>query len=171
MDPLTAAVIILAIAVVLLFSAGAGLYRRVRQLELTSYHGVGLMLGDNREAPARLGVLVGDGASTVVVKVSRLCSMCEQVLQVVADRASSLPPHVRLVVLADSPDLPVRLPHDVPLVTDEVILRLVTLPYVPAGLLLDETGRVALTVPLGSPTSVDDLLERAAQLQAKEVPL
>ena len=40
MDPLTAAVLVLAVLVVLLFAAGAGLYRRVRELEPATYRGV-----------------------------------------------------------------------------------------------------------------------------------
>lgn len=164
MDPITAALVILSVLTALLFAAGAGLYRRVRELELAVHTGVGLgvPIGDG-PVPA----LGAPGRTTIVVKVNRRCPVCEEVLDAVARLAPTLPGDAGFTVLADGPGVAVALPEGVRVVEDPDVWRSVTVPYVPALLVVDERGTVVHTAPAGSARAVAETAERFAAQHAK----
>lgn len=143
-DPIIAALVILSVLTALLFAGGAGLYRRIRELELAVHTGVGLgvPIGDG-PLPA-LGV---PGRTTIVVKVDRRCPVCEEVLDAVGRLAPALPRDAGFTVLADGPGVAAGLPEDVRVVRDPDVWRSVTVPYVPALLVVDGRGTVVHTAP------------------------
>lgn len=167
MDALTAAVIILAVLVVLLFAAGAGLYRRVRELELATYNGVGLRLGGTA-AGAGSRSIAAAGQTTIILKINRRCPICDELLERVHSVAPDLPEEVQLVVLSDDPSFDRVLPRGVRLITDPATWREVTVPYVPALLVVDEQGIVTYSTPAGSVNALDAVVGQL-RTQRKEV--
>lgn len=164
MEPTTAAIVVLAVLMLLVISAGAGLYRRVRELELATYKGVGLKFGATSGADGVPSIAVA-GRRTVVVKVTRRCPACDEVLAAIRRVAPSYENELQFVVLtdeADHPDLASNLPERVRVISDPGAWRAVGVPYVPALLIVDEQGTVVHTTPAGSATVVEDCVRRAA---------
>lgn len=158
MEPLTAAVIILAVLTLLMFAAGAGLYRRIRELELATYKGVGLSLGAG-QSNGELLSLTTPGRKSVIVKINRRCPVCDELLREV----SQIAPHVddvQIIVLSDDPGFDQPLPEQVRVVRDPDAWRAVTVPYVPALLVVDERGVVVHTSPGGSAEALDRIFDR-----------
>ncbi|MDP4507099.1 hypothetical protein [Nonomuraea turcica] len=159
MEPLTAAVIILSILVILLFAAGAGLYRRVRELELATYSGVGARLTTGPDTPAN-GLAV-PGGTTMVIKVNRRCPICDDVLLAAAKLATGLPPDLSFAVLSDDPGFDKPLPDSIRVIKDPATWRAAGVPYTPALLVVDENGVVGFTSPVGSGEALVEIVERA----------
>ncbi|MFE3452087.1 hypothetical protein ACFXJ8_24520 [Nonomuraea sp. NPDC059194] len=167
MDPITAAVLILFVLVALVFAAGAGLYRRVRDLELATYNGVGVRLAAGGEESAGIG---RPGQTTIAVKVNRQCPICEDVLLAVGKLAADLPEGVGFTVVSDDPGFDKELPGSVQVIRDPKVWRSVTVPYVPALLVVDEQGIVVHTTPAGSGEIVSETVDRVIA-RRKEVKL
>lgn len=161
MEPLTAAVVILTVLMLLMFAAGAGLYRRVRELELATYKGVGLSLGASQSGTELL-TLTASGQRSVIVKVNRRCPVCDELLMEVAQVASRLDEDIQLVVLSDDPGFDRVLPERVRVITDPDAWRAVTVPYVPALLVVDERGIVVHTSPGGSAQALERVVDQFA---------
>lgn len=158
MDPLTAAVVVLAVLVILICAAAAGLYRRVRELELAVYKGVGLNITDGHgggDAP----VLSSPGHTSIILKINRRCPVCEELLAAAARLASRVD-DAELVVLSDDPGFDRNMPDTVRVVRDPDAWRAVTVPYVPAILVVDERGTVVYTAPGGSPEVLERVIEQ-----------
>lgn len=163
MEPTTAAVIILFVLVAMLMAAGAGLYRRVKELELATYNGVGVKLAQESLSIGR------PGATTIVAKINRRCPICEDVVATIARLAPDLPENVGFVVVSDDPGFDKQLPESVQVITDPQVYRSISVPYTPALLVVDEQGVIVFTTPAGSGDVVVDLAERA--VARKEVSL
>ena len=161
MDGLTAAVIILAVLVLLLFAAGAGLFRRVRELELATYNGIGLNFATG-QGDQQLANVASVGTTTLIVKVTHRCAVCEEILATVAQEARSLPPRVSISVVSDDPAFAWDMPTTVRVFTDPSLFRSLTTPYTPALLVVDEHGMVIFTTPAGSGVVVTNTLQRLA---------
>lgn len=159
MEPLTAAVIILAILVLLVFAGCAGLYRRVRELELATYSGVGVRLATGSEAQAN--ALAVPGGTTMVIKVNRRCPICDDVLHAAARLAITLPPDLSFAVLSDDPAFDKPLPESIRVIKDPAVWRAASVPYTPALLVVDENGVVGFTSPVGSGEALTEIVERA----------
>lgn len=157
MDPVTAAVLILFVLVALLLAAGAGLYRRVRELELATYRGVGVTVGAGGERSAGIG---RPGETTIAVKINRRCPVCEDVLLAVGKLAADLPDGVGFTVVSDDPAFDKELPESVQVIRDPQVWRSISVPYVPALLVVDEQGVVLHTTPAGSGEIVSETVER-----------
>ncbi|MET9341041.1 hypothetical protein [Nonomuraea sp. NPDC003804] len=157
MDPITAAVVILFVLVALTFAAGAGLYRRVRELELATYKGVGIRVAAGGEERTGIG---RPGQTTIAVKVNRRCPICEDVLLAVGKLAADLPEGVGFTVVSDDPGFDKELPESVQVIRDPQVWRSITVPYVPAVLVVDEQGFVVHTTPAGSGEIVPETVER-----------
>lgn len=157
MEPITAAVVILFVLVALVFAAGAGIYRRVRELELATYRGVGIRMSAGGEETVRIG---RPGDMTIVVKVNRRCPVCEEALRAVGKLAPELPAGVGFVVVSDDPAFDKDLPESVQVIRDPEVWRSVNVPYVPALLVVDEQGIVVHTTPAGSAEIVSETVER-----------
>jgi hypothetical protein len=160
MEPLTAAVIVLAVLVLLLAAAGAGLLRRIRELELSVYRGIGLHLTGPASTQAG-GAVAVPGAVTVVAKVNRRCPVCAEVLRVLGERAAAGLRGVELVVVTDDPQLAERVPAGLRVISDPAVWRAVEVPFVPALLVVDQHGIVVETTPAGSGDVVADVVRRA----------
>ncbi|WP_433346216.1 hypothetical protein ACQP25_26450 [Microtetraspora malaysiensis] len=169
MDPTSAAVIVLAILVALLFAAGAGLYRRVRELELATYNGVGVRFGAGQDEQARSAITT-PGGTTLVVKINRQCPVCEEVLLAVGKLAPGLPADYSFAVVSDDPGFDKSLPAEVRVIKDPAIWRSVTVPYTPALLVVDADGLVVFTSPLGSGDALVDVVERAVARRREAQP-
>ncbi|MEV8631122.1 hypothetical protein AB0395_05640 [Streptosporangium sp. NPDC051023] len=163
MEPITAAVIVLFVLVALLLAAGAGLYRRVKELELATFNGVGLRVSQE------LSDLGRPGQTTIVAKVNRQCPICAEVIAAIARLADDLPADVAFMVVSDDPGFAYKLPPSVRVSTDPQVWRSITVPYAPAMLVVNEQGVIEYTTPAGSGEVVADLVERAAA--RKEVSL
>ncbi|MEU1723016.1 hypothetical protein ACNF49_38040 [Actinomadura sp. ATCC 39365] len=162
MEPLTAVVIILAVLVALLFAAGAGLYRRVRELELATYNGVGVRFAGAAAGPeAQANGLAVPGATTMVIKVNRRCPICDDVLLAAAGMAADLPSDLSFTVLSDDPGFDKSLPGSIRVIKDPAIWRAASVPYSPALLVVDENGVVVFTAPVGSGEALTEIVERA----------
>jgi hypothetical protein len=166
-DPLAAAVIVLAVLVVLLFAAGAGLYRRIRELELATYRGVGLTLGGADGATGSVGAdlsrgLVSPGRTTIVLKLNRRCAVCDELLAALPRISLDLPTGLRLVVLSDDAGFDREVPDGVDVIRDAAAWRAVTVPYVPAIVVVDDRATVVYTAPAGSAGALDDVVRRMA---------
>ncbi len=161
MEPITAAVVILAVLMLLMFAAGAGLYRRVRELELATYKGVGLSLGAGPGGAEAL-TLTTPGQKSVIVKVNRRCPVCDELLAEVAQLATRLDDDIQLVVLSDDPGFDRVLPERVRVITNPDAWRAVTVPYVPALLVVDERGIVVHTSPGGSAQALERVVDQFA---------
>lgn len=159
MEPLTAVVIILAVLVLLLFAAGAGLYRRVRELELATYSGVGVRLTPGSGAQAN-GLAV-PGGTTMVIKINRRCAICDEVLHAAAALSLTLPPDLSFAVLSDDPAFDKPLPDSIRVIRDPEIWRAAGVPYTPALLVVDENGVVGFTSPVGSGEALTEIVGRA----------
>ncbi|MEV0597403.1 hypothetical protein [Nonomuraea cavernae] len=160
MDPTSAAVIVLGILVALLFAAGAGLYRRIRELELATYNGIGVRFGAGQDEQARSAVTTPNG-TTLVVKVNRQCSICDDVLLAIGKLAPQLPADHSFAVVSDDPGFDKSLPGEVRVIRDPAIWRSVTVPYTPALIIVGADGLVVFTAPLGSGDALVDVVERA----------
>ncbi|GGO79316.1 hypothetical protein [Nonomuraea cavernae] len=169
MDPTSAAVIVLGILVALLFAAGAGLYRRVRELEMATYNGVGVRFGAGQDEQVRSAVTTPNG-TTLVVKVNRQCSTCEDVLLAVGKLAPELPGDHSFAVVSDDPGFDKSLPAEVRVIKDPAIWRSVTVPYAPALLIVDAAGLVVFTAPLGSGDALVDVVERTVLRRRETQP-
>ncbi|MFI6315970.1 hypothetical protein ACIBG8_00540 [Nonomuraea sp. NPDC050556] len=169
MEPLTAVVIILAILVALLFAAGAGLYRRVRELELATYNGVGIRLGATGQE-SQATALAAPGVTTMVIKVNRRCPVCEDVLMAAAKLAVTLPQDLSFTVLSDDPEFDKPLPESIRVIKDPAVWRAVSVPYAPALLVVHENGVVGFTSPVGSGEALTEIVERAVPMR-KDVQL
>lgn len=163
MDPIVGIVILLAVLVILLFAAGAGLYRRVRELELAVYRGVGQNLVGTNTTNA-LQPLATIGKTTVIVKVNRRCPVCDDLLRGVAQIAAGLGNDLQLTVLSDDPQFDKPLPGNVRVVRDADAWRALTVPYVPAIVVVSTDGVVLHTEPGGSVESFEAAVERAANM-------
>lgn len=164
MEPLTAAVVVLAVLMLLVISAGAGLYRRVRELELATYRGVGLKLGAGANGDGARSIAVA-GRRTVAVKITHRCPVCEEVVAAVRRLAPSYQDELQFVVLSDEPrdrGVTATLPESVRVISDPAAWRALGVPYVPALLIVDEQGTVVHTTPAGSAAVVEDCVRRAA---------
>jgi hypothetical protein len=162
-EPLTAAVVVLSVVVLLLAAAGAGMLRRIRELELAVYRGVGLRFA---EAAQPTTALTAPGGVAVVVKVNRRCPVCAEVLRALGECAGT--ESVELVVVSDDPELADRAPAGVRVITDPAVWRGVDVPYVPALLIVDQHGIVVQTVPAGSGEVVAQTVRHAADLAKVE---
>ncbi|WP_214413834.1 hypothetical protein [Sphaerisporangium fuscum] len=169
MDPTSAAVIVLAVLVALLFAAGAGLYRRVRELELATYHGVGVRLGAGQDEPTRSAVTTPDG-TTLVVKINRQCSICDEVLLAVGKLAPTLPGDHSFAVVSDDPGFDKSLPEQVRVIKDPAIWRSITVPYAPALLVVGADGLVVFTTPVGSGDALVDVVDRVLDRRREPQP-
>ncbi|MEV6814006.1 hypothetical protein [Micromonospora sp. NPDC051296] len=154
--------------VLLLFAAGAGLYRRVRELELAVYHGVGQSLVGTNTANA-LQPLATTGKTTVIVKVNRRCPVCDDLLGGVARIAPGLGDGIQLTVLSDDPQFDKPLPENVRVVKDADAWRALTVPYVPAVVIVSADGVVLHTEPGGSVESFEATVERATTIGKETV--
>jgi hypothetical protein len=168
MDPVIGIIILLAVFVLLLFAAGAGLYRRVRELELAVYHGVGQNLVGTNTANA-LQSLASPGRTTVILKVNRRCPVCDDLLGGVARMAPGLRNDIQLTVLSDDPQFDKPLPENVRVVKDADAWRGLTVPYVPAVVVVSADGVVIHTEPGGSVESFEAAVERAANIGKETV--
>ncbi|WP_433533180.1 hypothetical protein ACQPYA_14855 [Micromonospora sp. CA-263727] len=154
--------------VLLLFAAGAGLYRRVRELELAVYHGVGQNLVGTNTANA-LQPLATTGRTTVIVKVNRRCPVCDDLLGGVARIAPGLGNDIQLTVLSDDAQFDKPLPENVRVVKDADAWRALTVPYVPAVVVVSADGVVLHTEPGGSVESLEATVARAATIGKETV--
>lgn len=159
MDPLTAGVVVLAVVVVLLIAACAGIYRRLRELELATYHGVGMRFGTGQGGQTLSGFGTS-GGTTFVLKINRQCPVCDELLVAVNKFASDLPEGYSLTVLSDDPRFDKKVPAEVSVIRDSQVWRSVTVPYTPALLVVDEQGTVAFTTPVGSGEALVEVVER-----------
>ncbi|GII75747.1 hypothetical protein Sru01_07290 [Sphaerisporangium rufum] len=164
MAPTSAAVIVLFVLVALLFAAGAGLYRRVRELELATYNGVGVRLGAGQNEQARSAITTPNG-TTLLVKINRQCSICEDVLLAIGKLAPELPPDHSFAVVSDDPAFDKSLPGEVRVIKDPAIWRSVSVPYAPALLIVDPDGVVMFTTPLGSGDALVDVVQKAVAVR------
>jgi hypothetical protein len=162
-EPLTAAVVVLTVAVLLLGAAGAGLLRRIRELELAVYRGVGLRFATAAQQDI---ALTTPGRTAVVAKVNRHCPVCAEVIRALGDSAGTAA--VELVVVSDDPRLADRAPDGVRVLTDPAVWRAVEVPYVPALLVVDRRGIVVQTTPAGSGDVVARVIRRAEEFAELE---
>lgn len=169
MEPTTAAIIVLAVLVGLLFAAGAGLYRRVRELELATYEGVGVRFTSGQHEQARSAITRPDG-TTLVVKINRQCSICDDVLVAVAKLAPELPEDHSFAVVSDDPGFGKSLPETVRVIKDPEMWRSITVPYAPALLVVDPDGLVVFSTPVGSGEALVDVVERALEKRREAQP-
>jgi hypothetical protein len=159
MSPITGAVVVLGVVVILLFAGGAGLYRRVRELELAVYNGVGRNLATAHPSTA-VRSLATPGRTSIILKINRRCPICEDLIATARRIAPGLPSDVQLVVLSDDPDFDKFLPENVRVIRDPDAWRAVTVPYVPALIVVDEQGLVVHTEPGGSTGALEAAVDR-----------
>jgi hypothetical protein len=168
-DPTSAAVIVLAVLVGLLCAAGAGLYRRVRELELAAYNGVGVRFGGGQDEQARSAVTTPDG-TTLVVKINRQCPICDELLLAIDKLAPGLPDDHSFAVVSDDPGFDKSVPDGVRLIKDPAIWRSVAVPYTPALLVVGADGLVGFTAPLGSGEALVEIVERSVTKRKEAQP-
>lgn len=165
MSPVVAALIIQGVVILLLVGAGAGLYRRIRELELATFHGVGLTVA-NVMADGR-GGLVTPGRRSIVLKINRRCPVCEDILDALEGLLHQVPTDAEVVVVSDDPNFDRPLPSGVRVIRDPAVWRATPVPYAPALLVVDERGTVTFTSPVGSGEVLDELLRTS--MASKEV--
>lgn len=163
MEPLTAAVIALALVVALLFAACAGMYRRLRDLEMATYNGVGLSLGGEQASQSLSGFT--PNGTTFLLKINRQCPVCEELILTVGKIAPSLPAGFSFALLSDDPQFNKPVPEQVKVIRDPKLWRSVTVPYTPALLVVDDKGLVAFTTPIGSGDALNEFVERATTME------
>lgn len=156
---LTAAVIAEAVVILLLAAAGAGLLRRVRELELATYNGVGINLGTSDALPLDLQ------RPTMLVKLTQHCSVCDDIARSANDLADELPDTVDLVLVVERSDSGRPHPGRAQTLVDPALWRALPVPYAPALLDVDASGTIVNSQPIGSVERLRELL-RAKQ----EVP-
>ncbi len=166
MNPLVAAVIVLAVVVVLLGAAGAGMLRRIRELELAVYRGVGFRLATAQARESRLE-LTTPGRVGVVAKLTRRCPVCADVLQELG-KSTTAASELEFVVVSDDPELAGRAPAGVKVITDPAAWRAVDVPFAPALLIVDEHGVVVDSIPAGGGHVVADVVARASAMRKVE---
>lgn len=167
MSPTTAAILVLAVVVVLLAAAGAGLLRRVRELELAVYRGVGLRFASPQTRGPAAAITV-PGRVSVVAKLTSRCPVCADVLRGLGEGAAAAGGAVDLIAVSDDPDLPGKAPAGIGVIADPAVWRSVEVPYVPALLVVDEHGVVVENLPAGSGDVVADVIVRARTLSKVE---
>lgn len=164
MDFVTSALLASWIAIALLAFVVAGLIRQVHQL---SRSGAGRRGAPSQRVgiePGRLapgiGELVGDGRNAVLLFLSDTCRTCEQVMAVAndwAERAGGDGPVVRAVYAEPSVT---ATNSAVPVLADRVDLfeayDALATPYV---VIVDTSGRVASSEPVGSASALLELLK------------
>lgn len=169
MTPVTAALIVLTAAVVLLAAGGAGLLRKVRELELAVYRGVGLNF-----AGPQLGHegarITTPGRVAVVAKLTRHCPVCADVMRAMGDSAREHPDTLEYVVVGDDPELGQDSPAGLTVITDPAVWRAVQVPFVPALLIVDQHGIAVDSMPAGSGDAVAEMVERAMKLPSVDAP-
>ncbi|WP_214324604.1 hypothetical protein [Nonomuraea sediminis] len=161
MDPVAAAMIILAAFTLILAAAGAGLYRRVRELELATYQGVGLNVAQS-DPTGTLAELAAPGRMTVAVKINRQCSICDELVATIRRIAPSLEGEVQLAIVSDDPKFAKPVPANVRVITRPEAWRAINLPYVPAAVVIDEGGVVVHSAPAGSSAVLEEIIHRVA---------
>jgi len=163
-SPLTAAVVALAIFTVLLAAGSAGLYRRVRELELAVYNGVGANLGGGpgQSAGSALRSLISPGRTSIIIKINRQCPVCDELMAGVRTIAPRLDNDLQLVVLSDDPTFDRLFPENVRVIKDPDAWRAAAVPYVPALLVVDERGTVVNTMPGGSVEALEEVVTQVA---------
>jgi len=164
MTPVTAGLIVLTVAVVLLAAAGAGLLRKVRELELAVYRGVGLHFAEPRLAQGGPSVTT-PGRVAVVAKLTRHCPVCVEVMQAMVASAQADPDTLEYVVLGDDPELASKAQPGLTVITDPAVWRAVQVPFVPALLIVDQHGIAVDSMPAGSGQAVADIVERALKVR------
>ncbi|MFV2110111.1 hypothetical protein [Micromonospora sp. LOL_015] len=166
MDPLTAGVIVLALVVTLLFAACAGLYRRLRDLELATYNGVGLRFGAEQAQQSLPGF--NSNETTFALKINRQCPVCDELVMAVGKLAPKLPAGYSFALLSDDLRFDKPVPQEVNVIRDPKLWRSITVPYTPALLVVDQQGIIAFTTPIGSSEALNDFVERTT---AKEMEM
>ncbi|HZM80909.1 MAG TPA: hypothetical protein VFC19_34735 [Candidatus Limnocylindrales bacterium] len=169
MAPVTAALIVLTLAVVLLAAAGAGLLRKVRELELAVYRGVGLKFAGpqlGQDGPR----VTTPGRVAVVAKLTRHCPVCAEVMQAMGTSAQADPDTLEYVVVGDDPELGRDAPAGLTVITDPAVWRTVQVPFVPALLIVDQHGTAVDSMPAGSGQAVADIVKRAMKLRVVDAP-
>lgn len=162
MSPVNAALIVLMVAVLLLAAAGAGLLRRVRELELAVYRGVGLRFTGAQ--PVKGVSVATPGRVALVAKLTRQCPVCAEVLQAMAQSAQADPGTLEYVVVSDDPELGRKAPAGLTVITDPAVWRAVQVPYVPALMIVDQHGIAVDTAPAGSGEVVAEMAQRATKV-------
>jgi hypothetical protein len=167
MSPSTAAILILTVVVLLLAAAGAGMLRRIRELELAVYRGVGIRFASSPgRAPAP--AITTPGRVSVLAKLTGRCPVCADVLRGLGDSAAASDGTIDLIAVSDDADLPGKAPAGVTAIADPAVWRSVEVPYVPALLIVDEHGVVVENIPAGSGDVVADVVARAKALSKVE---
>jgi thiol-disulfide isomerase/thioredoxin len=169
MTPVTAALIVLTVAVVLLAAAGAGLLRKVRELELAVYRGVGLRFTVPQLAHDAPRVTT-PGRVAVVAKLTRHCPVCVEVMQAMEKSAKEHAGALEYVVVGDDPEIGREPPPGLTVITDLAVWRAVQVPFVPALLIVDGQGIAVDSLPAGSGEAVADIVERALKLRVDDAP-
>jgi len=169
MTPVTAGLIVLTVAVVLLAAAGAGLLRKVRELELAVYRGVGLHFAGpqlGQDGPS----VTTPGRVAVVAKLTRHCPVCVEVMQAMVASAQADPDTLEYIVVGDDPELGRESPAGLTVITDAAVWRTVQVPFVPALLIVNQHGIAVDSMPAGSGQAVADIVERAMRLRVADAP-
>lgn len=172
MDPLLASVLILSVLVLLLIAGGAGLLRRLRALEAAVYRRVGLRLSALPAGPDANSALVRPGATTVIAKLTDRCPVCEEVLAALGNAAPGIEGRIDLVVaITERSKLTHKIPAGVRVIDNPAVWRSIDIPYLPALLIVDESGVVIHTTPAGSADTVDTVIHRALNRGNNEVTI
>ncbi len=156
MNPVVAALVVQAVLIVLLLAAGAGLYRRVRELELATFRGIGLSLTATASGVSALTA----GRRAVVVKINRRCPVCEDILGAIDLASAQLPADTDVVVVSDDPHVSWRSSGRVRVVSDPAVWRSINVPYAPALLVVDENGMVSFSSPVGSAQVLTEIIAK-----------
>lgn len=163
MDPVVAAVAILAAVVLILVFAMAGLLQRVKELERRLRAGASLpapTAASNDEGRYEVAPRGGAWLSAVLV-VQQGCGVCASVMPTFIGAASPGSPGLELVILTDGepPDA-----GTLRVVEDDELHRRLDPGYVPAMLIVDADSIIIAAEPAGSPEAVGVLLSRASKL-------
>jgi hypothetical protein len=164
----TSALLVSWVAIALLALVVSGLVRQVHALTSGHVHGgeVGPRTGSPAPALSRLG---SGQAGTVLLFLSEGCGPCEEILDEAASLAAGAAAHdvaVRALYPSTAPSLPrapsADPPADLTLLDGEATLfEQYMIPATPFAVLVDATGRVARSEPLGSRRALRQLLDRA----------
>jgi hypothetical protein len=163
MSPLTAAVLLLWVVVLVLALACAGLLRQLREVQ----HDLALLQrsasGVSRRSAVPDVLVPRDGAElTVALLVSPGCEVCEEILPIFLDDVVSRRPRIDPVVLSwDGASVPASR-AGVRTVLDTSAYRSVDPGWTPALAVIDRSGAVAGVEPVGSPTAIREVLATVA---------
>lgn len=145
----------------LLVAALAGVYRRVKELELYVYHGVGQPLPLPGElvdtlthAPSGLRV----NGATAILKINAQCPVCEDAVAGLADHASRFPDVRHVIVGPEAARHEMEWPSNVELVTDPRVYNGLRSPWVPALFVVDADGLILLRQAVVSGEAVIEYL-------------